>query len=121
MERVYFMKYKGVSILIEDFSGMRPGQEFKDAITASQNLIALQPGNSVLALLDATNASFNTDILASMKDFVKANTPYIKCATVVGVTGLLKAALSILSNSSGRDFHSYATRQEALDFLVTQK
>jgi hypothetical protein len=121
MERVSFIKYKDVSILIEDFTSLRPGQEFADTIRTAQTLIAQQPPKSVLALLDASNASFNTDILSKMKDFVQANAPYIKCATVVGITGLLNVALSTLSKASGRNFHSFATRQEAMDFLVTQK
>jgi hypothetical protein len=121
MERVSFIQYKGASILVEDFSGMRPGQEFSDTIKAAQAIISKQPPKSVLALLDATNVTFNTDVLSKMKDFVQANTPYVKCATVVGVTGLLNVALSTLSKTSGRDFHSFATRQEAMDFLSTQK
>jgi hypothetical protein len=119
MERINFIQYKGKSILIEDFSGMRPGQEFLDTLQKAQTLIAQQPPKSVLAVLDASNATFNTDILARMKNFVQSNTPHIKCATVVGVTGLLNVALTTLSKTSGREFHSFATRQEALDYLIS--
>jgi len=121
MERVNFIQYKGVSILIEDFSSLRPGQEFSDTVQTAQKLIAQRPPKSVLALLDATNVTFNSEVLTKMKDFVQANTPYVKCATVVGVTGLLSVALTTLSKAAGRNFHSFATRQEAMDFLATQK
>jgi hypothetical protein len=121
MERINFLQFKGVSILIEDFTNLRPGQEFLDTIQTAQTLIAKQPPKSVLAVLDATNASYNSEILAKMKDFVQANTPYIKCATVVGITGLLSVALITMSKASGRDFNNFATRQEAIDFLVAQK
>jgi hypothetical protein len=121
MERIHFIDYKGVSILIEDFSGLRPGPEFNQTVETAQKLIAQNPPKSVLALLDASSVTFNTDVLSRMKEFVQSNTPYIKCATVVGVTGLLNVALTTLSKASGRSFHSFATRQEAMDFLVTQK
>ena len=53
-----------------------------------------------------------------MKEFTKANTPYIKIAVVVGITGLLQVALSAVAKFAGREFITQKTRQEALDFLV---
>jgi flavodoxin len=118
MGRINFIDYKGKSILIEDFSNLRPGKEFMDTIEAAQKLIASRPLNSVLAVLDATGTHYDVDIIARMKDFVKANSPYIKNSAVVGVTGLLYIALNTLANAAGRKFPVFQTREEALEHLL---
>ena len=119
MGRVTFMDYKGKKILLEDFTNLRPGSEYEDTLKTAQAMIAAEPQKSVLALFDATNCTFNNDMLNQMKEFTKANTPYIKKATVVGITGLLQVALSAVSKFAGRDFFSFKTREEALEFLVS--
>lgn len=117
MERVQFVTHKGKKILVEDFSRLNPGAEFTETIKKAQGMIASEPKGSVLAVFDATGCSFNSDMLEQMKNFTSANTPYIKKATVVGMNGLLQVALSAVSKFSGRDFTTFKTREEALDFL----
>jgi hypothetical protein len=120
MDRVSFLQYEGKTILLEDFTNLRPGPEFLDAMKIAQATIARQPRGSILALLDATGATFNSEMLSALKTFVQSNTPYIKCATVVGITGLLNVALTTVTRVAGRSFHTFPTRQAAMDFLITQ-
>ena len=120
MERIYFIEHEGKKILLEDISNMEPGEEFLTAIDTAKKIIASQPQNSVLALLDATNVHFNSDMLNAMSEFVKGNTPYVKCAAVVGIEGLLKIVLSTLSKVAGRSFHIFPNREEAKKFLISQ-
>jgi hypothetical protein len=119
MERVQFMTYKGKKVLVEDFTKLSPGAEFDNTLKTAQAMIAGEPAGSVLALFDATDCSFNSEMLNHMKEFTQANTPYIKKATVVGMNGLLQVALTAVSKFSGRDFITFKTREEALDFLAT--
>jgi len=95
MERVQFITYKGKKILVEDFSYLNPGSEFTTTIKKAQGMIASEPKGSVLAVFDATGCSFNSDM-----------------------NGLLQVALSAVSKFSGRDFTTFKTRDEAMDFLV---
>ena len=118
MERVQFVTYKGKKILVEDFSNFNPGSEFTILIKKAQGMIAAEPQGSVLAVFDASGCSFNSEMLHEMKEFTKANTPFIKKATVVGMNGLLQVALSAVSKFSGRDFITFKTREEAMDFLA---
>jgi hypothetical protein len=119
MERIQFITHKGKRILLEDFTSVKPGPEFYENIKKAQELIAKQPPKSVLAVFDVTGISFNSDMINVMKEFTKANTPYIKTATVVGITGLISIALGVVSKFAGREFLSFKTRDEALDYLVT--
>jgi len=118
MERIRFIEYKGQKILIEDFSGLKPGEEFDETLETARQIIASQPPQSVLALFDATNASFDREALNAMGRFVKQNTPYIKKACTVGIKGLLVVALQAVSRLGGRSFHTFDTREEALEFLI---
>jgi hypothetical protein len=118
MERVQFTTYKGKKILVEDFTNLKAGDEMLAIIKTAQAVIAQQPPKTVLAMFDATGASFNNEVLNAMKKFTKANTPYVKAATVVGINGLLQIALTAVSKFSGRDFISFKTRVEAMDWLV---
>jgi hypothetical protein len=120
MDRLQFVTYKDKKIFVEDFTNLKAGSEFLNQIKRAQAIIASQPPNSVLAVFDATGCSFNNENLNAMKDFTKANTPYIKVATVVGITGLLQVALSAISKFAGRNFISFKTRAEAMEWLSQQ-
>jgi hypothetical protein len=118
MERIRFVEHKGKSILLEDFSGVKPGEEFKQTLDHARLAIVSQPPKSVLALFDATGANFDMDSLTALGDFVKSNTPFIKYAAVVGITGLLTIALQAVQRVGGRDFKVCSSREEAMDFLA---
>lgn len=118
MERIRFVEHKGKSILLEDFSAVKPGEEFQQTLEQAGLAIRSQPPKSVLALFDATNANFDMESLTALGEFVKKNTPFIKFAAVVGITGLLTIALQAVQRVGGRDFKVCSTREEALDFLA---
>jgi hypothetical protein len=91
-----------------------------DQISKAQAIIAKEPPKSVLAVFDASGSVFNNDVLNVMKEFTKANNPYIKAASVVGINGLLKIALTAVSKFSGREFITFNSRPEAMDWLASR-
>jgi hypothetical protein len=120
MERVAFTTYKGKKILVEDFTAMKGSPEFFDQLKYAQNTIAAEPAKSVLAVFDVTNTHYNTEMLSAVKDFTKANSPFVKAAAVVGIEGLLKIALTAVGTASGRPFITFPDRQAAMDWLAAQ-
>jgi hypothetical protein len=120
MERVQFVTYKGKKILIEDCSNLNPGSEFTKTIKKAKEMISAEPKDSVLSLFDATGCSFNSDTINQMKEFTALNSPFIKKAAVIGMSGLLQVVLSSVSKFAGRDFIIFKTREEAMDFLAEQ-
>jgi hypothetical protein len=120
MQRLDFVTYKGKKILVEDFSNMGPGGEFLAQLTTAKKMIAAQPPKSVLAVFDATGAHFDTTLLNSMKEFTKDNTPYVKAAAVVGISGMLQVALTVISSFAGRQFVTFKSREEAMEWLLKQ-
>ncbi len=119
MAKIGFVTIKGKKVLLEDFTNARPGKEFNDNLKTAHDMIAGEPEKSVLAVFDITGGTFNVDMLSSMKEFTKSNTPYIKAAAVVGITGLLEVALSTVSKFAGREFITFKTREEAIDWVLT--
>ena len=120
MERVRFVLHKGKSILLEDFSGLTPGIEFAETVAAARKTMASQPPESVLSVLDATDAHYDDEMLGLLRELVKSNTPYVKKSSVVGISGLLGIAVRAMANVAGRSFSLFNTRQEAMDWLVGQ-
>lgn len=120
MARIDFTEHKGKKILVEDFSNISNPVELIALIEEARKVIATQPSKSVLAVLDASHSRFNNDVLNAMKEFTKANTPYVKHACVVGIDGLLNVALTAVSKFSGRSFKACSSLEEAKDWLVTQ-
>ncbi len=121
MDRIIFIEYKGKSILLEDLTNLGPGDEYLNTIETAKGIIASQPLKSVLALLDATNVRFNSEMLDVITEFVKHNTPFIKSTAVVGITGLLKIVIATVSKITGRNFNTFQTREEAMEYLSAQQ
>jgi hypothetical protein len=120
VERITFIEYGGRSILIEDFSGLRPGGDFLVIIEAAAAIIRSQPPKSVLALVDVSDSTFNADSIVTLKRYTTENEPYVRAAAVVGIEGLLGVALLAVSKFSGRTFGSFRDRPTALEWLVAQ-
>lgn len=118
MKRVQFITHKGKRILLEDFSFMKPGKDYARLLKETQKMISKEPEKSVLAVFDATGCSFTEESLKQTLEFTKANTPYIKGTTVVGISGLLQIAHSAITDSAGRDFIEFPNREEAMEYLV---
>jgi hypothetical protein len=120
MDRIVFIEYHGQQVLIEDFSNLRPGDEFRATLEAARTIIHSQPPKSVLALFDATHSTFNAEAIGLVKDFTAQNEPFVKGAAVVGIEGLRRIALMAVSKFSGRTFKTFKDRPSALDWLVEQ-
>ncbi len=121
MPEISFIIHKGVKILYEDFSNGKP-DELLLAIEKAKEIIASQPLNSVLALVNVKDGHFDTRITSALKEFAKVNKPYIKVAAVYGVEGLKEVIFRGLLAFSGRkNFVLCKTLEEAKDFLADQK
>lgn len=120
MERVHFIPYQQVKILLIDVSNMAAGKDFEAVINQAKYEIRTQPKESVLTLFDATGTFYDPESIQILKDFTKSNKPYVKASAVVGITGLKKIALETISRFSGRTFQACNTREEALAWLARQ-
>jgi len=120
MERVTFIEFRGRSIFIEDFSSLRPGDEFRTTLEAAAAIIRSQPPKSVLALLDVTRATLNAEAIGMLRTSTAENAPFVRAAAVVGVKGLRGVALRAVAKFLGLGFGIFRDRPSALDWLIAQ-
>ena len=120
MDRISEVEHRGKKILVQDFAGLRAGDEFRESIAEAKRYIASQPPKSVLSIFDATHALYNAEVVAELKEFTKHNGPYMKASAVVGIEGILSIALMAVSKFSGRTFKIFKDRESAMDWLAEQ-
>jgi hypothetical protein len=120
MPEVSFITHKGVQILYENFENGKP-IEIIPSIEKAKAVIHSQPPKSILALVNVKGAVFDMSVTAALKDFVKGNEPYMKCAAVYGVEGLKEVIFrSVLAFSGRKNLVICKTLEEGKDFLVRQ-
>lgn len=117
-ERIKFLKHNGKEILLLNFAECK-ADEVLYTIEEAKKIIRTRPENSLLTLSDVTNARFNEDVSARMKEFTTHNKPYIKASAVVGITGVKKIIFEAVMLFSKRKLHSFETLEQAKDWLVT--
>jgi hypothetical protein len=121
MPDVSYVTHKGVRILYEDFEGGTP-EEIIPCIEKAKGFIRSQPEKSVLALVNVKNAKFDMSVTSALKDFVKGNEPYIKCAVVYGVEGLKEVIFrSVLTFTGRKNLILCKTIEEGKDYLADYK
>jgi hypothetical protein len=122
MPEISFITHKGVQILYENFENGKP-DEILPWIEKAKPVIRSQPDKSILALVNVRGASldmFDPSITAALKDYLKGNDPYIKCAAVYGVEAeLMQVIFKTVKIFSGRKNVALAkTLEEAKEFLI---
>jgi hypothetical protein len=121
MPEVNFITHKGVQILYENFENSKT-TDIIPMIEKAKSIIRRQPEKSVLAVVNVKGANFDMSVTAALKDFVKGNAPYMKCAVVYGVEGLKEVIFrSVLSFSGRKNLALAKTLEEAKDFLIDYK
>ena len=119
MQRANFVTYKGKEIFVLDCSDCEP-HEVEEVINECARQVRSRPEKSVLTLTIAGGASFDGKIIEQMKALSKGNTPYVRAAAAVGITGLYKVILNAVVMFSRRKFHLFDTVEEAKEYLVSQ-
>ena len=117
LERIQFINHQKKQILLVDFSNC-PAGEVDEIARAVPDYVITQPRGSVLVLSDFTGASFDQDAIRAMKESAVFDKPYIKKSAWVGAESMPEASRETLKSFSRREFPTFKTRQEALNWLV---
>jgi|SRR5271166_3806164 len=118
-DRVRFIEHQGKQILLIDFTRCDPKQ-ILSIVDLVQQEIAEQPRDSVLTLADFTGAQIDKDAAERIKKALAMDRPYVKRSAWVGTESLPKVFYENFKNFSQRDFPTFATREEAMDWLVSE-
>jgi hypothetical protein len=116
-ERIRFITHQGKQILVVDFSHS-PAALVEEIVRKVPDVVATQPLRSVLILADFTGASFNAEALRAMKEAAVFDKPYIKKTAWLGSEDIPDEFSQAMSRYSLREFPSFKSREEALEWLV---
>ena len=120
MDRVRFITHHGKRVLLIDSSNCTLEQGMRNA-NESLLLVAAEPLNSVLTLIDLTGAEVSRESVARAKEVTVLNRPYVKRSALVGAESLPSAYYEAIKRFSQREFPRFNTREEALDWLVAEE
>jgi hypothetical protein len=120
MERVRFIDHQGMQILLIDCTHCGP-QELTGIFQEVQRVVTSQPPNSVLILSDFTGAEFDKKTADQMKVVATYDRAYVKRSALVGADSLPEVYYRNLVSFSARNFPIFKTREEALDWLVSEE
>ena len=120
MERVRFFDHDGHRILLLDCTGCGPN-ELLEVFEQAKSTIAAEPPHSLLTLADFTGAHFNRQAADQMKITATYNRAHVLRSAIVGVEDLPDVYYHNLVSFSAREFPAFKTREEAMDWLVSDK
>ncbi len=81
--------------------------------------VARHAPGSLLILADFTGAQFDKTVATRMKEVLVLDRPFVKRSAWVGTESLPHVFYEHFKNFSQRDFPVFKTREEAMDWLVT--
>jgi hypothetical protein len=116
-ERIHLINHRGKGVLMVDFSNCSSSEVEKIA-RAVPDYVITQPRGSVLVLSDFTGASLDQDAIRTIKETAVFDKPYINKSALVGGGNLPELLGQNLKDFSRREFPTFKTRQEALNWLV---
>ena len=117
MDRVRFILHEGKRVLLIDNTACS-SREIIQNYTECQRIVTAEPPNSVLTLSDFTDAEVDRAALTRMKEVAVLDRPHVKRAALTGIDTLPETYYRSLMTFSVREFPTFKSREEALDWLV---
>jgi hypothetical protein len=117
--RVHFLLHKLQPLLLIDFTHCAP-QQVLQVVEQVQAEIAKHPPDSLLTLADYTGAQVDKAAATRIQEALVFDRPHIKRSAWVGTENLPKAFYEKFKNFSQRDFPKFASREEAMEWLVKE-
>jgi hypothetical protein len=116
-ERLRFIKHKGHAIFLIDFSHSAP-KELLLLLDLVRADIARHAPGSLLTLADFTGAEVDKNVATRIKEVLVFDKPFVKKSAWVGTDSVPHVFLEHFKNFSQRDFPTFKTREEAMEWLV---
>ena len=118
-DRLRFVKHKGQAIFLIDFSHCK-GKEMLLLLDQVRADVARHALGSVLTLADFSGAHVDKAVATKIKEVLVLDRPYVKKSAWVGTESLPHVFYENFKNFSQREFPTFQTREEAMDWLVKE-
>jgi hypothetical protein len=118
-DRISCIEYKGQQILLVDMSHCTPREVEKISLLVP-SYVTVEPHGSVLLLADFTGAEFDRVAIERLKESAVFDRPHLKRSAWVGIDRLPHVFYEHIKTFSQRDLPAFKTREEAMDWLVSE-
>jgi len=115
--RCRFVRHKGKQIYLIDIEGLTPEQVVKLIPVAARDIRA-QPLNSVSTLVHVKGVRLEDRMNQDLKALAQGNKPHVRLSAISGLSPLQKVVLNTVKIFTRREFHLFAEKEQALDFLA---
>jgi predicted aconitase with swiveling domain len=115
--RVRFETYRGHRVLVINYAHCDV-EGMKRVIDECRRIVGSQLPGSVLTLSDVTGATFDSQVVESIKELSRVNAPFVKRGAIVGITGLQSFIYSVVQAFSKRQIPLFDSREAALKYLT---
>lgn len=122
-ERSKTIEHKGFKIWYTDYSNLH-GDEFLQYIERNIERFMSRPEdelNNSLVLINLTDSTIRKDVFAAAEKSMKTIRPYYKAVAVVGVAGMKKVLVDIVTRVTSTQAKAFNDINTALDWLAEQK
>jgi hypothetical protein len=119
-DRIRFVEHQGKQILLVDLSHCTSSEVAKMALLVP-TYVTTEPRGSVLLLADFTGAEFDRIAIDRVKESAVFDRPHLKRSAWVGIKNLPKVFYEHIKNFSQRDLPAFETREQAMDWLVSDE
>jgi hypothetical protein len=116
-ERLRFIKHKGQTIFLIDFSNCS-AKEVLLLIDQVRSIVARQAPGSMLTLADFNSAEIDKQVATRMKEVLTLDRPYVKRSAWVHAESVPHVFYENIKTFSQRDIPTFKTREEAMEWLV---
>lgn len=117
--RLRFVQHKGQVVFVIDFSHCK-AKEMLMLINQVKMIVARHAPGSMLTFADFTGAEIDKQVATRMKEVLVMDRPYVKRSAWIGVESVPHQYYENIKSFSQRDFPMFKTREEAMDWLVTE-
>jgi hypothetical protein len=116
-DRIRFVDRDGKRILMVDLS-VCTAREAEETVRRVPDVVTAEPRGSVRILTDFKGSSFDSGALRAIKETAVFDKPFVKKSALVGTLSLPREFHDEMEKFSRRDFAIFATREEAMQWLV---
>ena len=119
-ERLRFVKHKGHAIFVIDFSHCTK-EELLLLLEDVRAQITRHDKDSLLTLADFTGAQVDKNVATRIKEVLTLDRPFVKRSALVGADSIPHVFYQNFKSFSRREIPAFATREEAMDWLVADE
>ena len=121
MERTQTIEYQGRKIVLLDFTGLKEETAALTEIEKARQFFARQkPDGSLLTMTDGSGSMYTSKVMDALKQLAAHNKPFVKVGAAVSDSRLHRVVIAAVAVFTGRHIPVFATRPEAMAWLVQQ-